>query len=279
MMGEIRIDVADVRNTMATKSDLATMRQSITAETKAELAAPVDPLKDAVADVRAEVTALKARVTSCESKPASSGALSSAEAVSPDIRKMLDQLDPSKRRVSFIGFPASVGAEARTAEINAYLSQHYPAFKPVSVGNIFRGPYTSRTLSQVAYAEFSDNDIARGFTTTAKAKPISFMSGGSSIAVKLALSSLYPARNYALKRASAVQGKRWRRRTGPLSSVARRRSCRERMSRRVVSWGPSPILHCSRSRGNRAQQLAGQVAGARVPLCHVRRLMISTVFA
>ena len=117
---------------------------------------------------------------------------------------MLDQLGPCKRRISFIGFDTSVGGEPQQSQISSYIEEHYPAFKPVSVGNVFRGPYNNRTLSQVAYAEFSDNEAARAFAGAVKTKPSISKSGGATINVRPALSKLYLARNYALKGATEL---------------------------------------------------------------------------
>ena len=84
------------------------------------------------------------------------------------------------------------------------MARHYPACKPLVIGNVFRGPYNNRTLSQVSYAEFADNDAASVFIEAVKAKPATLSSGGSSVQIKLVISKLNLARNYALKKATEM---------------------------------------------------------------------------
>ena len=178
----------------ATKSDIADLRREIAHETKISISEAVDPIKDDLKDV-------KTRLAACENRPASVATGSIPAGSNDKLAGIISSLDPSKRRLSFIGFSSHISAEKRISEITEFMVKQLPNYRAVAIGNIYNGPYNNRVLTQVAFVEFADNDTARLCADAVKQQSASLKIEGSSIVIKPSISKLNLARNYSLKKA------------------------------------------------------------------------------
>ena len=115
------------------------------------------------------------------------------------MQKHIDDLDPAKKRLAFIGWPESVSAEDRLVKLEAFLNQHASSFRITECGNFYSGPYDNRKLGRVSYAEFSSPAAAK--KALAKLEGIECKFGSTVIDIKLARTKLKSQRNFALRKA------------------------------------------------------------------------------
>ena len=75
------------------------------------------------------------------------------------MQQQVDRLDPAHRSVSFLKIK-STDAAARVRMIEQFLTEHFGNIAhKVSIENIFKGPYTSRSLTEVTVCEFPSKSV------------------------------------------------------------------------------------------------------------------------
>ena len=119
-----------------------------------------------------------------------------------DLHRLVNSLDPAKKRVAFLGWPDTVSAEARVKHIETLLSQHAPSLKAVDIDNNYQGPYDRRVLSNVAFAEFTSVDAAR--RALDYLKNANRQIGNVTITIKPARTETNSQRNYSLRKAEEL---------------------------------------------------------------------------
>jgi hypothetical protein len=174
---------------MALKSDLEDFKIQIGQDTKVIVSEAVDPIKEEIHD-------LKSRVTVLEGAPPGLPSSSKHFAV---MEKALSDLDPSHRRLSFIGLPESLSAEARIEKIESFLKDRFPTIRYAEVENKYSGPYHDRKLGKVAFVEFSTPNAAK--RSLDKLVDANFQVNGTSISIKKARTKIQDKRNYSMRTA------------------------------------------------------------------------------
>ena len=182
---------------MAMKTDLDEMGSKLALDTKMLVAEAADPSKSEVYDLKNRVVALEA-----SGPPDTHTSQSSSHAVPHGLHKLINNLDPAKKRVAFIGWPDALSADARIKHIDSLLSQHAPKLRTIDVDNVYQGPYGQRTLSNVAFAEFASPDAAR--RALDQLKNANKQVGNSTISIKPARSKFNSQRNYSIKKAEEL---------------------------------------------------------------------------
>ena len=151
---------------MASKTDLKNLEESISKNTKIDIAEAVDPLKSELCD-------LKKRIKTIEDHKAQNPGESSTPQntkVVKDLQNALNKLDPALRRTSFFGWPDTVSAEKRVELMRKFGSEKYPGFNPTDVGHDETGPYSNRKLTKSSWIEFSNTDTAKQILKKTKMK-------------------------------------------------------------------------------------------------------------
>ena len=179
---------------VAMKTDLDEMGSKLASDTKVLVAEAVDPIKSEVYDLKQRVTTLEAGGPP-DPKP-------STQTSPPQLQKLVNSLDPAKKRVAFLGWPDTFSADARIKHIEALLSQHAPAMRVIDIDNIYQGPYGQRTLTKGAYAEFPSPDSARRALNLLKDAKKEV--GDTTISIKPARTKINSQRNYSLKKAEEL---------------------------------------------------------------------------
>ena len=186
---------------MAMKTDLDDMKTQFIADTKLLVAEAVDPIKSEVYDLKNEMNQFKQRLTDIETTgpPVSS---QPAPPPSNEFQKLVNSLDPAKKRIAFIGWPDTISADARITHIQTLLAKHTPAIKSIDIDNFYTGPLNQRTLSNAAFAEFSSPDAAK--------RALSLLNnsdkqvGDITLTIKPARTKLNGQRNHSLRKADEL---------------------------------------------------------------------------
>lgn len=238
-MSSLALAVDNLTKTAATKEDLNSMKTQIVTETKefvnTQVGAAVAPLKSMVAELTAtqkkfsdEVSSLRGRLDDLrevrreldtvsdtvapllsewggvrkrlekvESRPSSSVADTGA------LDKLRDSLDPARRSVSFLTFPAMFSADQQLEAMKGFLDK-FPKNRPLSFFNAYKGPYGNRELNHVGQAEFASEDAAKEFLKAVGARGEVFKAGGVDIAIKPAKTKKNSARDFSLYKAKEM---------------------------------------------------------------------------
>ena len=188
-------------DTLATKSDLESMPTKTDLENlRTDLAQQVEVKVEAsVKPVRAELADLSSRVKQLEKTPGT--ATGNSNSKDADYQRLLNNLDPALRRVTFKGF-TSQDASSRLAKLTEVLHS-FPEFTPLATLNVYKGPRNSRVLSDKTEVEFADADTARRFLTAAKARG-GFTHNGNTLTPKPALTQVNQKRNTSLVKAEEL---------------------------------------------------------------------------
>ena len=129
------------------------------------------------------------------------------EAANKELRIRVDRLesqfksvaapDEAHRRISFIGFKSGSDLE-RISSVRKFMNEHFPDIS-VQIGNIMKGPRSSRVLTSVVYCTFSDSDVRNAVLAQVRSRSLKFP--GEGVAIKPALSAVIRARIWALNKA------------------------------------------------------------------------------
>ena len=97
-------DLEKMQESLVSKLDLQNMEASISKNTKVHIAEAVDPIKSEICDLRLRIQKIE---DTGGSNPGVSNqsAHGGSSTITPEIQKMLNNLDPAHKRVAFIGFP------------------------------------------------------------------------------------------------------------------------------------------------------------------------------
>ena len=176
-------------DSMASKDDRQTLKKDMIQETKVLVSEAVDPLKSDVCDV-------KKRLVKLETAPAPSSSTSSSSAIRPDVKMLLDSLDPAHKQITFHGFSVEMDQKARAQNMQKFL-EGYPNIPVVRnfVAHL-KGPRNSKQITKMSYAEFSSVDDAREALKVLKTA--SFQISTNKITIKGSLTKINSARNWAL---------------------------------------------------------------------------------
>ena len=118
---------------------------------------------------------------------------------------MIDQRDPAKRRIAFIGFPENAAVKERISNIDKVMKDMFPEVRFTTIDNFYSGPYNDRKPNQAAYVEFSSAEAAKHFDIIIKNKHSSKLTvGGVEIKVKPARTKVGQQRNWSLRKASEL---------------------------------------------------------------------------
>ena len=188
--------VADIALTTAKKSDLVSLSSDLKQHTKVTVAEAVDPLKSEVHDLSQRVQALEATGQSTAAPSASS----SKDLI--ELQKLVQEFDPSAKRIAFTGFPEMMSATDRLKKINEFVAAKAPNSGYHSGGHFYTGPYSNRKLSAASYVEFSSPDAAREALDAMKDSE--FKTNGGTIKIKAARSKLNSKRNFSLRKAEEL---------------------------------------------------------------------------
>ena len=181
---------------MATKADLQELRKGMREETRQLISDAVHPLKEEISDVRTRMDAQDARVD------AQGGLPSSSSTISPEVKQIIDALDPAHKQIVFGGFSENVPQSERAEMISKYPSsiQNIPVIR--NQGGIMKGPKANRVLTRLSFIEYSSVDDARNALKILKQHP--FTLAGATLSVKSALTKVNASRNWALKEADKM---------------------------------------------------------------------------
>ena len=186
---DIMSKLTSMMGQMALKSDLTSLRQEITQDTRASIAEAVVPIKSEIAELRERILVLEKQKTV---PSASSG----SSYIPADIKIILDSLDPAHKRIVFSGFPLDMACKERTKHIEKFLVKYPSLPKYISVGVIPKGPKNNRTATKMSFVEFSSSDDAYSALKLLKSEKLEF--GSASITIKGALTKVNGTRNYSL---------------------------------------------------------------------------------
>ena len=185
---------------MLTKQDGREIKSEIIRDVRLEIASAVDPLKDEMVEMKNEIAEAKKRVADLEAKANKSNASSKDNSNSSfALQKMMDKMDPAKKRIAFIGFPENVQEDARIQKIEEFIKLHAPSYRIVDAGCFHSGPYNNQKLTRVSYAEFGSQDTARKVLDRLNKSELTV--NGASIGIKAARTKLNGTRNYSLRSA------------------------------------------------------------------------------
>jgi len=176
---------------MALKSDVETMTVEMKKDIKVQIAQAVDPIKSDLHDLLTRVTAVEQRPSVQSPKDNSNSSFA--------LQKMMDKMDPAKKRIAFIGFPDNVQEDARIQKIEEFIKSHAPSYRIVDAGCFYSGPYNNQKLTRVWYAEFGSQDTARKVPD--KLSKSELKVNGASIGIKAARTKLNGTRNHSLRSA------------------------------------------------------------------------------
>lgn len=191
--GATKADVAK----MASKDDLIGLQSSILSQTQGLIQDAVDPLKSDICDMKSRVSKIEAAAAhgTSSSHPSSSS-------LSPNIKQLIDGLDPAHRRISLSGFPEKMTARERSGHIDKFFFS-IPGFSHVvTTGIIFKRPKNDRKPTKFSFVEFSTTDTVREALTLVKNTNVSV--DGATITIKNALTKIDGVRNYSLREAEKM---------------------------------------------------------------------------
>ena len=182
---------------MASKKDLENLETSISKNTKIQIAEAVDPLKSDLYDLRQRVTGLETNGVAGASNPAGK-----SSTISPEIKALVDSLDPAHKRIAFSGFPLSMAQEIRRKHIEDFLRGFQNLPNTQNIGMIMKGPKNKREITRLSYVEYFSSDDVKTVLDFVKNTPLNV--GGDSISVKRALTKINGSRNWALREAEKL---------------------------------------------------------------------------
>ena len=132
-----------------------------------------------------------------EKVPSPSNQGNTNTSLSPDIKNMIDNLDPAHNRITFSGFPVSMAQDERKTFIEKFFAGFQNLPKVQNIGLILKGPKNNRQPTKLSYAEFfSRDDVSEVMKIT---KDSSLKVGNESISPKHGLTKINGARNWALR--------------------------------------------------------------------------------
>ena len=199
-------DVMDVlRNQicakMATKQDLKESEARMERVVKEKISEAIDPVKDELVEIRADLATAKKRVADLEANSNANGSSSHSKEINELMRSM-DALDINHKRIAFLGFPDSCQADHRIKEIERLINDKVQSIKPVRVQNSYKGPYSDRKLTRNAYAEYASVEEAK--KALKALTDVKFEVNGENVIIKLSRSKLQSNRNFALRKAEEI---------------------------------------------------------------------------
>ena len=106
-------EVKEMRSETATKKDLVDMKNDIRKETRGFISDAVSPLKEELSEVHKGSLQLQERTNKLENNPGSPSHAAQSTSISPEVKVLLDSLDPAHKRIAFKGFPLSMLQEER----------------------------------------------------------------------------------------------------------------------------------------------------------------------
>ena len=133
------------------------------------------------------------------------------DADNKELRKRVDVLeaqlktvsmspDPAFKRINFIGFPLA-NELGRVKFVTKWLADNFDGLS-CNVGNISKGPMKNRTLTSIAYAEFSDADMRNTVLKEIQSKSLSCKYNGTAVLIKPCLTQLVRERIWAFNTAN-----------------------------------------------------------------------------
>ena len=197
MMGSMALKTDIAR--MATKDDLATLQTNLQKQTKGLIADAVGPLKS-------DITELRQRMDIQENRHVEVPSSLSSTSLSKDQFQMMSKLDPSNRRIAFLGFPDISTAEQRYNWMKDHVMTKIPNCRYVGIDHFFKGPRNAKVLSKASFVEFCTEEAARAALQTIGGKNTKFTYSDnvSPIVVKPAISEINMKRNWSLKKATEL---------------------------------------------------------------------------
>ena len=182
--------ISEKLDRMALKTDLEALTVDLKQHTKVTVAEAVDPIKSEIHD-------LQNRISVLELRPASAATPSAKP--SQEVIKLMNASDPSRKRLVFIGWPDSVDADTRIEKIEGFLAMHLKGMRVHETDNFFKGPYSDRKVTKVAYSEFGSKDAAK--RALSKLESVPFKVDGTEIKIKAARTKLNSKRNLSIRTA------------------------------------------------------------------------------
>ena len=186
--------IAEKIGQMALKSDVEQMTVDMEKDIKVQIAQAVDPIQNDLHDI-------KGRLAAVEQRPAAHGATSNPDS-SNSMNKLMDKLDPAKKRIVFIGFPDDVQADVRIQKIEEFIKSHASSYRIADSGCFYSGPYNNRKITKVAYVEFGSQDTAKKVLD--KLSKAELNVNGTKITIKPARTMLNGQRNQSLRSAEEL---------------------------------------------------------------------------
>ena len=194
-INKLSAEMHSMRVEAVTKKDITDLRTSISQEIRGSITAAVSPLKEDIAATRSEIGDLRNRVSVLESIPtgSSSSGMNISTVISPEVKSMLDSLDPAHRQIVFTGFDLSMTQPDRTKMIQNFISGFSTVPSSSNFGAILTGPSNKRVITDKSYVEFSSIDDARAALKIMESGV--FHVSGKETRVKAALSKINRSRN------------------------------------------------------------------------------------
>jgi protein subunit release factor B len=193
-IADLRLEMSTKLENVAMKSDLDTLRQNISAETKVAVAHAVDPLKSEMHDYKLRVEALE-KHRSTPPTTLSSKSLATLQA-------SINKWDPANRRIAFTGWPDEIPAVDRISQIRTFMADKFQEFRVVDADNFYSGPPTDRKLSKTSFVELASASDQHKFLK--KAVDQTFRVNGVPLAIKRARTDFQNKRNFSVRKAEEI---------------------------------------------------------------------------
>ena len=89
----------------------------------------------------------------------SANASSNAEVIA--LQRVVDKLDPAKKRIVFHGWPETYSAEKRIQEMRRVMKDKCHDVLLMDAENFYTGPYSDRKISKASYVELVSESVAK----------------------------------------------------------------------------------------------------------------------
>ena len=176
--------VNDIRANVVTRQQLHAFHELQSTEMRTYVQAELAPIHNHLRQQSAHVGVMVDRVAQVESRMAS---LTVSEA-RPEIH------DPARRRISFIGFPESSTIADRISSMEAFMREHFPEIKPVSV-NLFASKDGRPSIH--GFVECCSPQQARMILESIKTREL-HIAAHANVQIKPALTDIDRNRNWAI---------------------------------------------------------------------------------
>ena len=196
-VNKVQANLGWLQKCVAKKHDLAVLQQQLLEETDKLVDAKLKPLQEKLDALEAKNSALEAEVQELKRKQAITTSTTTSTNLPP-------QLDLTTKRAAFLGWPDTVSARSRVQQMEAFLDNSFPEFKPVTYVNQYKGPYNNRKLGTVSFVEFGDKDTAKDFVQAVESSGLQVQAGGKMLVVKKARTQQASSRNWALRKAEEL---------------------------------------------------------------------------